>query len=236
MLCRTGDVLSMGCRLSAGIATTYLLTVIAGSAYSSSVYTAEESWQHTYLENTGAVESSHTWIVRKRGERVETHWITPDKAYFNLCDATGATLEWRFRGNAADIRAWRSGDRIRLEGTRDGKTVNEDIEIDASPWFQPLSYALGRFSQSQRDSIAFWTIRPDNLDVVKLRASNLGDEQVTTKAGTFTARKISISLNGFLSHFWQAHYWFRHTDGLFVRYRGANGLPGTPTTTIQLGG
>jgi hypothetical protein len=206
------------------------------TALATSVYSSEESRQYTYLENTDAVESSHTWILRHSGKHIETHWITPDKVYFNLCDETGATLEWRLRENAADIRARRSGNLIRLEGIRDGKAISEDIEIDESPWFQPLSYALGRFSQSQRDSVVFWTIRPDNLDVVKFQARNLGDEQVTTIAGSFPARKISIALNGFLSHFWQAHYWFRQADGLFVRYQGANGLPGTPTTTIQLGG
>ena len=41
-----------------------------------SAYSAQRSWQHTYLENTGAVESSHTWIVRTSGEHIETHWIT----------------------------------------------------------------------------------------------------------------------------------------------------------------
>jgi hypothetical protein len=207
------------------------LTAFVSSACASGHYE-----QYTYLESTGAVESSHTWILRHSGKQIETHWITPDTTYFNLCDETGDTREWRFQEAAADIRAWRSGNLIRVEGSRDGRKVSREVEIDAISWFQPLSYALGRFSQSQADSIIFWTIRPDNLDVVKLRTRKVGDEQVSTSAGTFLTRKISISLNGFLSRFWQAHYWFRQADGLFVRYQRANGLPGTPTTTIQLGG
>ncbi len=207
-----------------------ILTVLANSAGS------EDLRQYTYLEKTGDVESSHTWIIQHSGKEVETRWIAPDKSYFDLCDETGNTLEWRVLYTDADITARRVGNLIRFEETRNGKTIRREVEIDESPWFQPLSYALGRFSQSRLDSVVFWMIRPDNLDVVKLRASRLGDEQVTTSAGLFLARKISISADGFLSHFWQAHYWFRQADGLFVRYEGANGLPGTQTTTIQLGG
>jgi hypothetical protein len=207
-----------------------ILSVLANAAC------AEDFGQYTYLEQTGAVESSHTWIIQHSGKDVETRWIAPDKAYFNLCDASGNTQEWRVRYPDADIVAKRVGNLIRLQGTRNGKVIHQDLEIDASPWFQPLSYALGRFSQSHLDSVVFWTIRPDTLTVVKLRARSLGEEQVTTRAGLFPARKVRISLDGFLSHFWEAHYWFRQADGLFVRYEGANGLPGTPITTIQLGG
>lgn len=191
---------------------------------------------YTYLEQTGAAESSHSWFIRHNGAGVETRWIAPDKAYFNLCDESGNTLEWRVRYPDTDIVARRAGNLIRLEGTRNGKAFHKDLEIDEAPWFQPLSYALGRFSQSPVDSVVFWTIRPDNLDVVKLVARTLGEEEVMTKAGLFTARKVSIAVNGLLSHFWEAHYWFRQADGLFVRYEGTNGLPGTPATTIQLGG
>jgi len=206
-----------------------VLTSLANRLY------CEDLRQYTYLESTGAVESSHTWIVRYSEGDIETRWIAPDKAYSNLCDGTGNTQQWRVQSAEGNITAQRAGNLIRLEGSRNGKAIQQEAEIDDAPWFQPLSYALGRFSQSQLESVVFWNTRPDNLEVVKLRARKLGEEQLTTPAGLFLARKISISLNGFLSHLWQAHYWFRHADGLFVRYEGANGLPGTPTTTIQLG-
>jgi hypothetical protein len=212
------------------IAIGWMLSVAANFVY------AGEFRQYTYLEETGAVESSHIWLIRRSGTEIETRWIAPDKAYLNLCDETGNTQEWRVRDSNTDISAKRLGRIIRFEGTYNGEQIRRDVEIDESPWFQPLSYALGRFSQSHLDSIVFWTIRPDNLDVVKLRAKSAGEEQVITKAGRFPANKVSISLMGLLSHFWKAHYWFRRADGLFVRYEGANGLPGTPTTTIQLGG
>jgi hypothetical protein len=208
-----------------------VLTVLAYNACSS-----EDPRRYTFLETTGSDESSHTWLIQPVGGYIETLWISPDTTFSNRCDKTGNTLRWRILSEEADITAQRVGNYIQLDGTRDGKTIRQNVKIDDSPWYQSLSYALGAFSQSRRDSVKFWIVRPDNLDVVKMRATRIGEEEVTTDKGLVLTRKVKISANGFLSHFWKAFYWFRESDGLFVRYRGVNGLPGTPSTTIQLSG
>lgn len=126
---------------------------------------AEVLRQHTYVETTGTVESSHTVTLRQIGEGIETRWMTPEKTFVNLGDKAGNTLEWQVRYAGVDIIAQRTGNLIQLSGTRNGDSFREDLEIHESPWFQPLSYALG---QSNQDAVVFWTIQPDNLDVVKL--------------------------------------------------------------------
>jgi hypothetical protein len=206
------------------------LAALAGSVFS------EDVRKYTFTEHTGAAQSSHTWTIQHTVKGMEIRWISPDKSFFNRCDEEGNTVEWRLRDSTEDITARRSGNLITLAGSRAGKKIQKDISIDKSPWFQPISYALGRFSQSHLDTVAFWTIRPDNLDVVKLLATRGGEDQLTTRDGPLLARKIRISLDGILSHFWTANYWFRDSDGLFIRYEGVNGLPGTPITTIQLDG
>jgi hypothetical protein len=208
-----------------------VLTVLASNACSS-----EDSRRYTFLETTGSDESLHTWLIQPVGGHIETRWTSPDKTFSNRCDKTGNTLQWRIFSEEADITARRVGNFIQLDGTRGGKTIRQNVKIDDSPWFQSLSYALGEFSQSRQDTIQFWIVRPDNFDVVKMRATRLGEEEVTTDKGLVLTRKVKISASGFLSHFWKAFYWFRESDGLFVRYRGVNGLPGTPSTTIQLSG
>jgi hypothetical protein len=140
---------------------------------------AEVLRQHTYVETTGAVESSHTVTVRQFGEGIETRWMTPEKTFVNLSDKAGNTLEWRVQYAGVDIIAQRTGNLIQLSGTRNGDSFREDLEIDESPWFQPLSYALGQFSQSNQDAVVFWTIRPDNLGVVKLTERALLDSAPT---------------------------------------------------------
>ena len=194
----------------------------------------DNSLRHTYLERTGDDKLLHTLVIRRNGNNVETRWIAPEKSYFNLCDSTGDTLEWRVSDKEGEIKGKREGNVIQLEGVRKGKVIRRSVEIGGAPWFQPPSYALGRFSKSQRESIDFWTIRPDTLKPVKLHAKRLGKESVEIETGAVAIRKVRISLTGLLSDFWAAHYWFRESDGLFFPYKGANGLPGTPVTTIQL--
>jgi hypothetical protein len=48
------------------------------------------------------------------------------------------------------------------------------------------------------------------------------------------AWKVRIEPAGFFSFVWQAHYWFRQGDLLFIQYKGRNGPPGTPLTVIRL--
>lgn len=205
------------------------------AALASSVF-SEDIRKYIVTENTGTVQTSHTWTIQHTAKGIEISWISPDKSFFSLCDEDGNTVEWRLRNPTEDITARRSGNLIALAGNRAGKKFHKDISIDKSPWFQPIPYSLGRFSQSRLNTVAFWAIRPDNLDVVKLLAKRDGEGQITTRAGPLLARKIRISLDGILSHFWTANYWFRDSDGLFIRYEGANGFPGTPMTTMQLDG
>jgi hypothetical protein len=192
--------------------------------------------QHLYQENTGGTETTHTLITRRDGGDVVMRWIAPDRTYYNLCDLSGDTREWRLKDADTDIIAHRSASTLRLEGVFRGEAVKRSVEIDADPWYQPLSYALGQFSQSGRGSIRFWTIRPDTLEPVKLQAERQDSEPVLTAAGLYVAHKVRISATGLLSRFWKANYWFRMKDGLFVRYEGSNGLPATEKPIILLEG
>jgi hypothetical protein len=195
---------------------------------------AQDGLQHVYVERTQGVETSHTLILRRNGTGVEIQWQAPDEDFITVCDNTGATREWRFHDSDTDIVARRSGNRIRLEGVDGDERISRELAIDGAPWFQPLSYALGRFSLSDRESVRFWAIRPDSLEVVKLLATRQDVESVATDAGSFSGRRVRISLGGLLSTFWKAHYWFRLDDGLFIRYEGVRGPPGTPGTVIEL--
>ncbi len=41
-------------------------------------------------------------------------------------------------------------------------------------------------------------------------------------------------LQGMLAALWQAAFWFREDDRIFVRYQGVHGPPGTDETVVQL--
>lgn len=119
-----------------------VLLVVAGPAIS------QNFSRYTYLEQTGADKFEHTWTIQQNGNNVETRWISPDKAYYNRCDGAGNTLEWRVKYADGLITAKRAGNLIEFEGLRNGKPFSKQAAIDEAPWFQPLSYALGRFSET----------------------------------------------------------------------------------------
>jgi len=48
------------------------------------------------------------------------------------------------------------------------------------------------------------------------------------------ARKVTLSRQGILAAFWQANFWFRESDRIFIRYQGTHGPPGTSETVVLL--
>lgn len=51
---------------------------------------------------------------------------------------------------------------------------------------------------------------------------------------TEEAMRVRVSPWGLLSLFWSSLYWFRPSDGAFLRYEAVRGLPGTPKTVVEL--
>lgn len=188
--------------------------------------------QRTYMETTGDETTYFSWTL-EQANNVTVTVREENELYVNHCDHLGTTFEWRYRGADSDIIASRSEDVIEIRGRFRGEEFNARHEIDSVPWYQTLAYALPRLVEPDTTPQVFWTIRPDNLDVVKMRASWEGTEKVAVNGKKLQAHRVRIRPDGFLSLLWHADYWFRVPDGLFVRYEGVHGPPGHPKTIIQ---
>ncbi len=77
-------------------------------------------------------------------------------------------------------------------------------------------------------------IRSDNLEVVEMQAVKGKVEEITVAGRKVRARKVVIRRRGILAALWQAAFWFREDDRIFVRYQGVHGPPGTDETVVQL--
>ena len=186
-----------------------------------------------YRETVGADTVYFTW----RLEAAEDTLVTVHREaarFFNRLSANGNTLAWGYRSEDIDVQAERLDNQVRIWGRGDDAVLQERYAVDADPWYQPLSYSLRGFLQSEQQQVRFWTIRLDELEPVKLKAAKMGTETVETPAGRFEARKVEIRLDSWLSFAWHGTYWYRKSDGLFLKYSGVNGLPGTPPTVIEL--
>lgn len=106
--------------------------------------------------------------------------------------------------------------------------------VDDRPWYQPMSFSLGAFLATSRSEVSFWTIRSDKLEVVAMQAEKGEVEEVTVAGRRVRARKVVIRRQGTLAAVWQASFWFREDDRIFVRYQGVHGPPGTDEAVVQL--
>jgi hypothetical protein len=195
---------------------------------------AGESW--AYRENTGEKITQWKLTLEEDSLGRTVKYASPKEEDVFLCDSGFATREWRHR-NAGEGTEWvatRKGDRIHVSGKRKGEPLAKEIEINAAHWYQQPYVALSRLALSQDPKCNFWVLRPDDLKPIKMVGNNMGSSDVKVGDENVSAKRIKMTLEGFLSWAWSASYWFNSRDGRWVRYEGVNGLPGSPKTVVQL--
>jgi hypothetical protein len=96
--------------------------------------------------------------------------------------------------------------------------------------------SLEPFVLSGEERVRFMVIQPFDVEPFVMVARARGTERVEAGDKTYEAVHVVVSPEGFASLFYRVHYWFRSSDGLFVRYEGTRGPPGTPKTVVELQG
>ena len=138
----------------------------------------------------------------------------------NYCDRSGSTFQWQFQHADTNIHAKRKANKLYMYGKSKGQKVNRVFQLDDSPWYQPLSFSLRDFLTSERSSVVFWIVRSDNLRAIKMKAIKNGLEEIQIGGKRFDSHKIKVSPDGIAGYIWCGRYWYRVSDGLFLRYKG----------------
>ena len=162
-------------------------------------------------------------------------YIHETEEQINYYNFNGTTQKFTHKDNAnnIDLSMIKHGKNIILKGISGKKVIDKIIKLDDSPWKQSMSYSLSEFALSDKEEIEFWIIRLDKLKGEKMQANKAGTEYITINDKSYHAVKVKISASGLRSKFWSGHYWFRISDGLFLKYEGWNGLPGSTKTIIE---
>lgn len=195
---------------------------------------AKEHYQYL-LEEGSSARVKITWLL-ERGEAYELTVVKGGETHVSRHDGALATLEWEFLEPARNtmVTARREGDRIELRGTYRGRAVRRSLEIDHAPWYQAISLSLRPFSIGAASEVEFWTLRPDTFSVYRVRARKAGTELIAHAGQKVETVKVVIRLAGAKEILWHGSYWYRVSDGLFMRYEGATGLFGAGKCTISL--
>lgn len=187
--------------------------------------TGEDSFLFSWQADT-TQDGATVIVTQRQGEETFRSVNTPE----------GITSAWHYtKMPDTDVRVERVGNQLRFRGRVAGEVVDKQEPIDERPWFQPLSYSLRCMVARQEEQASFWTIRPDTLEPLTLKAERDGSGQLPqTNGPALMASRMIIRLDGLMSALWSAEYWFRQGDNLFVHYRGTHGPPGTAETVISL--
>ncbi len=155
----------------------------------------------------------------------QTHQIDMDKNF--------ATLKWiNTKADGSVDTYTRDGNKLTAEVVRNGKKVKVTRTIDEMPWYASMEFGLGQFFRGGKNSVQFWNIHPETLKAHRMTAEIIAREKIDVNGTSTPVMKVRVTINGIPALFFNFLYWFREEDGLFVRFEGAKGPPGTPKTTM----
>lgn len=187
-----------------------------------------------YLQRTGEQSQSFR-LTLDPGPPLQLSADSPGERHQTVMESDYSTRRWQLTQTAegSEILVRREGDSLLLSGRLRGEPVERRLAIDAAPWYQALSISLRNLLDQRIEELEFWTLRPDTLEVHKVRAVRQAQEILEIGGQQVSAWRIEVRLTGFKALFWQSHYWLRQSDGVFLRFRGPSGPPGQPLTEVR---
>ena len=206
----------------------FALASVPSSAQSSSIY----------IERTGARETTIRIGIDPlpAGFLIRTYMSDGDyhEVEYGPLDST-VRYQVRSAARGIDYTAIRAQDVILYEGTLGGRPLMRAQKIDAHPWYETLELSLSGFAlDAGLPQPVFWIIQPWEARAYLMQAAREGSGAVTLDGMRVDAIRLRVRPYGLLSRMWSSLYWFRSSDGRYLRYEAVRGLPGTPTTVVEL--
>lgn len=189
---------------------------------------------YRYREVLGEQSRIFSWTLHD-GTPLRLVTRGPEEQTESRMAPDGRTLDWTIRKEQEETRivARREGNTIHLTGQWQGEEIARQHALDSGPWIQAMSFGLGSFIRSGRETLEFWTLRPDTLEPFKLQAAQKGSEVLSLGDREISARKVRVRVAGWKALFWSADYWF-DPQGRFLRFQGPGGPPGSPECVVTL--
>jgi hypothetical protein len=193
------------------------------------------TWQ--YRETTKGIEKLFTIEVVQETDKmmrlVERSSTTTHEYHLNKKD--GSILTWKMKKNGTAMKAIRTANTIKLCIEKNGKKRTETKELGKTPWIQSMEVGLQWFVNNKKKTIQeFWIIRPTDGSIEKLVAKKKIEEKIKIREREYNTIQVEVTVPGWRSMFWGVDYWYKKDNGVFVKYKGADGPPGTPETVTEL--
>jgi len=196
---------------------------------------AEQVDIYRYQQQTGGQVDLFDWKLTK-GENLHLKTRQQEEFTQTTFNSDLSTLSWNMQNSQSgtDLTVNRAGNTLVMRGLFAGEVINKEVQIDAAPWYQALSVSLRQFIDPGQKSIQFWTIRSDTLEVHRLQVTRQKTTLLEVGSDSVATIQLKIQPTGWRAPFWNANYWLREKDGVFIRYQGRSGPPGAPVTSVVL--
>lgn len=185
---------------------------------------------YRYRKKNGDTIKDVQWHLIKDDQYTLT-CSSPDAKHITVTDHNYNTRRWQMSSTDGDTQlvAERTGQTISIRGRFEGQAVDKVLAIDDHPWYQATSLSLREFVASADTQRLFWTIRLKTMKVHKIKAIK---KDVAPSEVNDDLLHIRLTLPGLLSPFWKSDYWFALPGGVFYRFQGPSGPPGSPMITV----
>lgn len=203
------------------------------------VFFSADAQNLIYTSTTEDVVTTQKIFRKDTGDYLLLELREPTKYSGHYFLADGNTKKWVYQDKSQDHKfvAERKGNIIIIVGRFQDKPLHKTVSIDGHTWLNKIDHGLSYFANSPQDEMTFWTLTLSDLEPMQFKAYKEETETVMINGQPVQAQKVKITLkNILLSKLWSAYLWYRVSDGLFLKYEGTTGKPGTPVTVIEMVG
>lgn len=116
-----------------------------------------------------------------------------------------------------DYAGEKKGNKLFIKGKLKGEALDKRIELDDKPFYYTPKFNLTKFVLSDIKALKFWMLRKDKLTKYLMQAEKRGEETIVVNGKEIDVIKVYYSATGMGEKFYKRIYFFRKSDGLFVK-------------------
>jgi hypothetical protein len=136
-------------------------------------------------------------------------------------------------GENIDLEVERKGEATEVRGIFHNSPIKKTIKTDDdSPWCQFFELKFPRFITSDETRFNYWVFFGYEPSMFKMLAEKTSVEKITVNGKTEETWHVVVKPEGFYSVFWHADYWFRKTDGAYLKYEAIESFGAQPTVAV----
>lgn len=158
-------------------------------------------------------------------ERIQIKAKHNDAFYWNTKRKDGTTF----------LTVEKNKDTITLSGNIKKKKISQTLKNKGqSPWYPAPGIMLQPFASSEYKKKTFYIFSSQDKKLVKMIAKKVGSTDIKINNKTYKALHVEMAPPGIKAMFWKAHLYFEEKTGLFLKYEGLLGPPGSPHVVMEL--